>query len=319
RRYSTPAPGGAGSKESKADDVRPSAKLDDSKKTEERKEKSRKPTLHQVPRLQLNCTMDGDDDDDQGLLLCMLGVTAAHPPTASGVVATGRGWVCLSLRLAQPPEPPRRRTTLQNAVSEEEAKRPLLIDIFIGALLDSLFARVGQTGPFYYIHSTPSTMSTFRLQPLLMSSGINHQRLSGDDYDDLAGYIEEDDELHLVDPDANRRPVIGLSVIFSTFFNAFFMALFIVYFVRNDFTVDIYALILGTVAMAMFLVNGAILLQVYHQIRQQEMRFGRPEEFRDYVNRVNTSDPAVSKQISPSEFRNKLRFWPGRSPAPVDV
>uniref|UniRef100_A0AC34FPG2 Uncharacterized protein n=1 Tax=Panagrolaimus sp. ES5 TaxID=591445 RepID=A0AC34FPG2_9BILA len=110
---------------------------------------------------------------------------------------------------------------------------------------------------------------------------MRHQRLANDPED----YVEEDDELHLVNPESSREPLIGPTAILTTFLNALLMSAFIVYLVKSEFAFTFFTFLLGICAAAAFIANGFVAAKIYQRVRDESLRMGRPEEFRDFANR----------------------------------
>ena len=108
---------------------------------------------------------------------------------------------------------------------------------------------------------------------------MRHQPLATDPVD----YVEEDDELHLVDPEASREPLIGPTAILTTFVNALMISALVVYVVKNEFHFDFLTLFLGICATAAFSANCYVAAKIYHRIRDESMRMGHPDQFRDYA------------------------------------
>lgn len=96
-------------------------------------------------------------------------------------------------------------------------------------------------------------------------------------------YVEEDDELHLVDPEASREPIIGFTAILITLLNALLMSAFVVYLVKSEFHLDFFVLLLGALALAAFIANCFVAAKIYQRVRDESLRMGRPEEFRDFA------------------------------------
>jgi hypothetical protein len=140
---------------------------------------------------------------------------------------------------------------------------------------------------------------------------MRHQRLPSDPED----YV--DDELHLVDPESSREPILGSTAILTTLLNAFLMSAFIVYIVKNEFHFTIFTFLLGGCAAAAFIANCIVGAKIYQRVRDESLRMGRPEEFRDYANRINTNEPVIHEKVA-EDFKRKFPFWP-RDKRPVYV
>ena len=106
---------------------------------------------------------------------------------------------------------------------------------------------------------------------------MHHEPIPSDEFEG------EDDELHLMDPEASKEPLIGAKAIISTFLNAFFTSALIVYVVQNDFRFDLVTFLLGVCGAIAFGINAVIAVRVFHRIKEQNMKYGRPEQFRDYA------------------------------------
>jgi hypothetical protein len=141
---------------------------------------------------------------------------------------------------------------------------------------------------------------------------MRHQRLANDPDE----YVEEGDELHLVS-ESSHEPLIGPTAILTTFLNALLMSAFIVYIVKSEFTFNFFTFLLGICAAAAFIANCFVAAKIYQRVRDESLRMGRPEEFRDYANRVNTNEPVIHEKVA-EDFRRKFPFWP-REKRPVYV
>ncbi|KAE9547524.1 hypothetical protein FO519_009265 [Halicephalobus sp. NKZ332] len=127
----------------------------------------------------------------------------------------------------------------------------------------------------------------------------------------------EDDELHLVDPEASKEPLIGAKAIISTFFNAFFTSALIVYVIQSEFRFDLLTLLLAICGSVAFGINAVIAVRIFHQIKEQNMKYDRPEQFRNYANQLSAHEPVIHEKVA-SDYRNKFRFWPrGNRPSYV--
>uniref|UniRef100_A0AC34QDT0 Uncharacterized protein n=1 Tax=Panagrolaimus sp. JU765 TaxID=591449 RepID=A0AC34QDT0_9BILA len=116
----------------------------------------------------------------------------------------------------------------------------------------------------------------------------------------------EEDEIHLVDPDASREPVIDLKVVFWTFLDVFFIIVSLGYLFQNGFNPT--GILLALLSAVIFVVNMRILMPLFRKIRDRSIMYGRPEEFRDYADQVNQANEKIHEKVAP-DYR--FKFWRG--------